>query len=147
MQQARKYVSSDNYVPEGEIPQNAATNFTSPDCGSYQGTASGPPLMAGQGLLAINGNTDLSSCIVGKDGANVSSIYLVNMPRFSFYQYQVNVYGQGPSGAGSWYFYLYFTDQTGDTYKLKLFRSEPAWHYVQFNSDAPGIVQVTWDGA
>lgn len=146
MQQARKYVSSDNYIPEEVAPSNAASNFTSVDCGLDQGQAEGPPLMPGAGLLAINGNTNLSSCIVGKDGASVTQIYVVNLPRFSYYQYQVNVYGQGPSGTGSGYFDLYFTDQTGDTYKLKLFRSELAWHYVQYNSDAPGIVQVNWDG-
>lgn len=141
----QKYVTSDNYLPEEAAPQTAATNFTSVDCGLDQGQAEGPPLMPGAGLLAINGNTNLSGCIVGKDNASVSTIYSVNMPSSAGYKYQILVYGQGPAGIGSGYFYLYFTDQTNDTYELKLYSSDPAWHYVQYNSAEAGIVQVTWE--
>jgi hypothetical protein len=54
------------------------------------------------------------------------------------------VYGQGPSGIGSGWFELIFTDQTNSDYSVKLYSSSPGWHYVEYNSDSPGITQLSW---
>ncbi len=55
------------------------------------------------------------------------------------------VYGRGPSGFGSGWLELTFTDQTGSDYSLKLYSSTPAWHYVDYNSDSPGITTMRWE--
>ena len=115
-------------------------------------TAGGPalgvtPLLPEAGWLAINGSTDLSGCVVGPSGASVTSAYVTNQPprQYESFAYGVWVYGQGPSGFGSGSFELTFTDQTGSDYSVKLFSSTPAWHYVDYNSESPGITEMRWD--
>ncbi len=122
------------------------SNFTTTNCGSLNGTATGPALEPGSGYLAINGSTNLSSCIVGNNGANVVSIEVVINPiPQPIYAYIINVQGQGPAGFGSGHTDLFFTDETGDTYKLKISSSTAQLHTVQYNSSRPGIVSVQWN--
>jgi hypothetical protein len=60
------------------------------------------------------------------------------------FRYLIQVDGQGPSGFTSGSGYLFFTDQTGDTYHLSLFRHGRDIHEVSFNSDRPKIVKIRW---
>jgi hypothetical protein len=135
-------------TPPSDQPTSQGSNFTTDDGGDQSGSASGPALQPEGGWLAINGSTDLSGCIVGNSDASISQIYVSNQPPpdgfEKKYAYCVWVYGQGPKGAGSGRLWLTFTDQTGSTYSLSLYSSDPAWHYVNYNSDSPGITQVSW---
>jgi len=131
----------------GDQPATTGANFTSTSCGAEYGSAVGTtPLLPESGWLAINGATDLSSCVVGPHGASVTSVYVTNQPppAYEQFRYGIWVYGQGPSGFGSGWVELTFTDQTGSDYSLKLYSSTPAWHYVDYNSDSPGITKMAW---
>jgi len=127
-------------------PTSTGADFSSNSCGQNYGTAQGSaPLMPEGGWLAINGTTDLSQCVVGPDGASVSQVYVSNRaPLSAKYGYCIWVYGQGPSGFDSGRSEVVFTDQGNSTYSLTLFSSSPAWHFVEYNSDSPGIVQMNW---
>ena len=129
-------------------PTTTGADFTSTSCGGEYGSASGTtPLLPESGWLAINGSTDLSSCVVGPHGACVTSVYVTNQPPPAYaadFAYGIWVYGQGPSGFGSGWVELTFTDQTASHYSLKLYSSTPAWHYVDYNSDSPGITEMEW---
>lgn len=143
-------VELDERAPTDTLPsegprQATGSDFSSSNCGQVQGTATGPALMPGAGYLAINGNTNLSSCIVGNNGANVSSIYVTEMQPGSLCKYMILVNGQGPAGVGSGNLDLSFTDQTGDQYSLTLHSSTAKTHYVRYNSNGPGIVAVQWN--
>jgi hypothetical protein len=129
-------------------PTATGADFTSTTCGwDGGGSAVGTtPLLPEAGWLAINGNADLSSCVVGPHSASVTSVYVTNRPPLEFeaFAYGVWVYGQGPSGFGSGWLELTFTDQTGSDYSVKLYSSTPAWHYVDYNSASPGITTMRW---
>lgn len=135
-------------TPPSDQPTSQGSNFTCDDPGGESGSANGPTLAPEAGWLAINGTTDLSTCIVGSSGASVSQIYVSNQPRqdnsFENYQYGIWAYGQGPAGFDSGRLWLTFTDESGSSYDLSLFSSDPAWHFVDYNSDSPGITQVSW---
>jgi hypothetical protein len=118
-------------------------NFTSNNCGQVNGTATSDTGLQPGADVAINGNTDLSSCIVGNSGGKVYGIRLVS--NAGFYSYRVDVDAQGPSGIGSGSINLAFTDQTGDTYKLAITSSRREEHTVSYNSDKPSIVKITWN--
>lgn len=116
--------------------------FTSNDCGSVNGTALSTTGLQPGAEVSINGNTDLSSCVVGNHEGKVYGIRLVS--NAGFYKYRVDVDAQGPSGIGSGSIHLAFTDQTGDTYNLAITSSRREEHTVSYNSDKPTIVKITW---
>jgi hypothetical protein len=127
-------------------PTSTGADFSSATCaevvgGWAEGTT---PLLPEGGWLAINGSTDLSGCVVGPFGASLSQVYVTNRPTDPGYDYGIWVYGQGPSGIGSGWFELTFTDQTQSDYSVKLYSSTPGWHYVDYSSDSPGIMQMSW---
>ena len=115
--------------------------FTTSNCGQEEGTATG--VLQPDEYVAINGSTDLSQCIVGKDGARIFWIML--QKQAGFYEYKLTIMAQGPSGTGSGYFRLYFTDQEPDTYKLKIFSSTKETHELRYNSKEPNIVTIKWE--
>ena len=92
--------------------------------------------------MRINGKTDLSGCIQANDGGCVYGISLRRSE--GIYRYTVTVDAQGPSGFFSGSMYLKFTDQTGDVYRLSVFRSDRDTHTVSYNSDKPAIVNIQW---
>src|SRR4051812_48939042 len=73
--------------------------FINNDCGKASGvtTPQGGALNAGD-QVEINGSTDLSTCIVGNDGARVYSVHLINQA--GFFRYVVNVVHRGPGRLG-----------------------------------------------
>jgi hypothetical protein len=97
-------------------------------------------------LVSVNGNTDLSKIITGSDKAKIDWIKLEKASgiKGKLYSHSVKVYGRGPKGILAGNFYLYFTDQSGDTYELKLWSSSPGEHEVSFTSNAPYINKITW---
>jgi hypothetical protein len=121
-------------------------DYESKDCGQDSGTATQPNAnLAGDYKISINGNSDLSSCIVGPNGAKVYSIdvsapFNVNTAN----RVDMTVNGQGPSGAFSGGLELEFTDGTGDTYSLNITNSSRKDHSLFYNSDQPGILKFTW---
>jgi hypothetical protein len=116
--------------------------FTSSDCGNVNGSATSDTGLQPGADASINGNTDLSSCVIGNSEGKVYGIRLVS--NAGFYKYRVDVDAQGPSGIGSGSIHLAFTDQTGDTYNLAITSSRREEHTVSYNSDKPSIVKITW---
>jgi hypothetical protein len=68
-----------------------------------------------------------------------------DMKAGTWYDHTITVDGQGPSGFGSGWFNLKFTDQSGDTYSLGLYSSTRKSHTVSFDSKSPYIDKITWD--
>lgn len=130
--------------PRVAAPLGIGSNFSSSDCNNVNGSASGPALEPGVGFLAINGNTDLSSCVVGNYGGRVYQVYLSLNPPPSIYKYLLHVEAQGPAGVGSGSIWLVFTDGASDTYGLRIFSSTRAWQTVSYNSGSPGLVKLAW---
>jgi hypothetical protein len=121
----------------------SAVPFSNGSCGNTTGDTEpiGGALNPGD-QVEINGSTDLSTCIVGNSNARVYQITL--QKQAGFFDYVLDVIAQGPSGLGSGWLYLYFTDQTGDRYSLGIYSSTQQQHTVAFNSDQPGIVKIEW---
>ena len=90
----------------------------------------------------VNGGP-VSNCVIGNDGAKIFEIWLTTTTG-PIYKYQIRVNGQGPSGIFGGYFYLAFTDESGDTYYLKLYSSTREDHIVDFNSAKPNIMKIWW---
>jgi hypothetical protein len=107
--------------------------------GYYSATASGG-MQPGQSAT-VNGNSP-QNCVVANDGAKVFTIELVK--NAGFYDYQVRVEAQGPSGPFSGSMYLAFKDQTNDVYYLSIYSSKREWNTVSYNSSSPNIVAIYW---
>lgn len=140
------YITSESEregLSPGPVPMGTSADFTSSDCGKVNGLATGPALKPGAGVLAINGNTDLSSCVVGNYGGCVYQIYLAKHD--GHWGYEIWVEAQGPSGAGSGSIWLTFGDESGDHYLLRIYSSTKKWHYLRYNSDKPGITSLNWN--
>jgi len=90
---------------------------------------------------SVNGGP-VSNCVTGNDGAEIFNIWLTKIP--GVYPYQICVDGQGPSGIGSGYIHLAFTDASGDTYYLKIYSKNREQHTVDYSSTAPNIVKIWW---
>lgn len=93
--------------------------------------------------LRLNGNEDLSSCVLGNDGACAYGIQLKQSP--GIYDYVVQVDAQGPSGAFSGAMYFAFKDASGDIYHLSVYSSTRSVHTVRYNSNQPAIVEFRWN--
>jgi hypothetical protein len=143
-----------NWLPPGEVPAQGHPLFIRYEvtagalqghfvgqCGENSHATSAGGLQPGQSVT-LNGQTDLSHCIVANNNAAVFSIALnrISGP----YTYQVTVDAQGPEGPFSGSMYLYFTDQSGDRYLLTVFRHARDTHTVSYNSRAPTIIKIEW---
>lgn len=120
-------------------PEIPVANFTSSDCGQDSGTATGDLPIDYQ--MSINGDTDLSNCIVGPSGAYVQSIHYKS--RGGIRHGEVIVYGAGPSGTGSGRLHLVFESAGGEQHTLSLFSSSPGEHTDRFE-DTTDLVSVRW---
>lgn len=140
------YITSESereVLSPGPLPLSTGANWTSSDCGKTTGQATGPALLPGTGLLAINGNTDLSGCVVGNYGACVYQVYTSQSS--TAFGYEIWVQAQGPSGVGSGSIWLTFVDQSGDPYGLRIFDSTKKWHFVRYSSKKPGLTSMNWN--
>jgi len=135
------------FAQPGDVPQQGVVgaDFSSDDCGEHSGNAQGGALLAETGWLAINGSTDLSSCIESYSVATVQQLFMSNEPPEPVLSACIWVYGQGPEGAGSGSLELVFTDQDGDTHTLRLDSSTPQWHYLGLTSAKLGMVALQWE--
>ena len=124
------------------MTSNGTANFQG-DCGEctkgyYSATSQGG--MQPDQSATVNGNSP-QNCVVANDSATVYAIELQKIA--GFYDYQVRVDAQGPSGLGG-SMYLAFEDQSGDTYYLSIYSSKRQWHEVSYNSSQPAIVKIFW---
>lgn len=114
------------------------------DCGEASGTTPHSAQSAGMQPFqqaSINGGP-VNNCVVGNDGATVYGITLTKTA--GFYDYRITVDGQGPDALFGGFFYLAFTDGSGDTYYLSIYSSTREQHTVDYNSDQPNIVKIWW---
>ena len=129
--------------PINNLTQYPAVNFTG-SCGEASGHAPNCAISTGMQphqSATVNGGP-VSNCVIGNDGATIFEISLTTTT--GIYQYQVTVDGQGPSGIASGYIHLAFTDESGDTYYLKISSSTREQHIVDFNSAKPNIMKIWW---
>jgi hypothetical protein len=126
-------------VPEGV----SRVAFTTSDGGRAKGRAAAASgsLFPGD-AVEIDGSTDLSGVIVGKKGARVYSIRMDTSS--AYYDFVIEVDGQGPKGLRSGTLDLRFVDENDTTYKLGLFLSDRRRHTVRYDSDLPGIKEIRW---
>jgi hypothetical protein len=96
------------------------------------------------GQVNINGNKDLSTCMIGNNGACVYGISLTKGDGTRIYDYVLNVDAKGPEGFGSGSMYLAFTDDSGDTYHLSIYSSTRSMHKLRYNSERPVIKKIFW---
>ncbi|MCQ4200363.1 hypothetical protein M4J06_003916 [Streptomyces coelicoflavus] len=111
-------------------------------CGENQSAKSATGLKVNQ-KVRINGEEDLSSCVIGN---NEACVYGISLSRIAhpIYSYSVNVDAQGPRGLFAGSFYLAFKDQTGDVYHLGIFDSRRNTHTVMYNSSNAPITEFKW---
>jgi len=96
------------------------------------------------GQVNISGSKDLSTCLVGNNGACVYRISLTKVEGTRIYDYVLNVDAKGPEGFGSGSLYLAFTDDSGDTYRLSIYSSTRSMHTLAYNSERPVIKKIAW---
>lgn len=120
-----------------------SATFSTDSCGRTSGRLDpvSEPLRPGD-TLVVGGSADLSGCIIGNKDARVYSIVL--QPHEGVFGHVIDVVAQGPRGAFSGYLNLWFTDETGATYRLGIFESTKKKHTVAYDSDRPAIVRVNW---
>jgi hypothetical protein len=122
-----------------DSPAIPVSNFTSSNCGSDSGTATGDLPLDSQ--MAINGSTDLSNCVVGPSGAYVASVMFKS--RGGLRHGEIYVYGAGPSGTGSGTLDLVFETSGGERHTLSLWSSSPGEHTDRFE-DTTDIISMSW---
>jgi predicted phosphodiesterase len=143
------------WMPPGQVPENGHPLFVdfkvlpgvvegsfSGTCGQNSSAVSVAGLHPGESVI-LNGNSDLSSCMVANNNAAVFGIRLEKIS--GTYDYQLRVDAQGPKGASSGNMYLYFTDASGDRYLLKIFVHKRKTHTLNYNSKAPAIMMIEWN--
>lgn len=130
----------------GVTPMNVPFEIKEKTNESGRAVAKNGPLYLGD-QVEIDGSVDLHSVIVGKKNACVYKVTLGKAHVLTVYNYAVDVDAQGPKGFHSGTMLLYFTDQTGKPkgqYSLGIIDSKRKPHYVDYNSDQPGIVEIEW---
>ncbi len=102
-------------------------------------------------LTSING-TELKDIITFNDGGYIDSFYTTyqgdNYDSYyesPLYDYGISVHGRGPKGLTSGSGYLHFTDESGDTYNLSIWLHAASSHKLDYNSDQPMIVKISWN--
>lgn len=120
-------------------PEIQKGDFTTQNCGTYPGFATGNMPLDSQ--MAINGCTDLSECVVGPHHAYVQSVHFKS--RGGVRQAEIIVYGAGPAGTGSGRLNLIFTSESGQEHTLSLFSSSPGKHTDRFR-DTSAITSLNW---
>ncbi|HEY1411723.1 MAG TPA: DUF4474 domain-containing protein, partial [Rhodopila sp.] len=124
-----------------EVTPGAQQGHFTGRCGENSQAASAAGLQPGQSVV-LNGDQDLSRCMVANNNAAVFGIALSQTS--GPYSYQVTVDAQGPEGLFSGSMYLYFTDQSGDRYLLTVFKHARDTHTVGYNSSTPAIMKIEW---
>lgn len=126
-----------------EMAAYPTVNFNG-NCGEASGDTPNCATSTGMQVFQqanVNGGP-VSNCVIGNNSAQIFNIWLTKTT--GIYSYQLCVDGQGPSGIGSGYIHLAFTDASGDTYFLKIYSSTREQHTVDYNSDAPNIMKIWW---
>jgi hypothetical protein len=105
--------------------------------GEANGSLTGGLLVPGGGPLTVNGYPSLGDVIPG-----ITSITLVgsNGPTYTC---TLQVVGACPPG--KYDNKMEFTDQSGDTYTLRIYSDTVETHTVNYNSSQPNISSITWD--
>jgi hypothetical protein len=98
--------------------------------GRMVGTKEGEPII-------VDGKAYVSGTIPG-----IESIKLETKAGI-FYDYTVVVKGACPKGY--WDNKLQFTDESGDTYTLRIFSTSLKEHTVNYHSSAGALIKITWD--
>jgi hypothetical protein len=130
---------------ENVVNQSKATanrDFTSQRCGQITGIAFGVAVPGGP-RATINGSDQWQNCVCG--GSSSAALYAWWVEQGGvFYQNRIVIDARGPSGAFNNIRFI-FTDETGDTYTLRVWDTSRKQHYVDYNSSAPPIISIAWD--
>lgn len=96
------------------------------------------------GKLVANGQTIIVDGKAFEPGIipGINRIWLTSKSGI-FYDYTIYVNGACPKG--KWDNKLQFTDESGDTYVLRIYATDEKDHYVNYHSTAGKIVKISWD--
>ncbi|HWR55723.1 MAG TPA: hypothetical protein VN462_04420 [Negativicutes bacterium] len=96
------------------------------------------------GKLVPNGQTLIVDNEAFQPGVipGIDRIWLTSGPGV-FYDYTIHV--QGACLPKAWDNKLEFTDESGDTYILRIYSSSAKEHSVNYHSSAGKIIKITWD--
>lgn len=117
------------------------TPFTPSHAGENQGSLSDGVLAVQGGNIEIAGYNNLSAVI-----PSIQSIELrpyLGDSSDNGYTNTIAVYGACPPGKTD--NKMTFTDETGDTYTLRIYSDTASQHTVDYGSRGPQIVTITWD--
>lgn len=112
-------------------------SFNSGDQGKDQGTLAGGLLVPNMGPVIVNGQVMPEDFIPG-----ITSIALTG-DSGPIYTCTIVVDGACPEDKTD--NKLEFTDESGDTYVLRIYSETKKEHTVHYNSSAPNITKITWD--
>ncbi|HEX9984100.1 MAG TPA: hypothetical protein VGF69_12610 [Thermoanaerobaculia bacterium] len=131
--------TTQTFSPKSTAMPMAGTNqpFTANNAGSNNGSLTNGLLAVGGGEILVQGGLPISAVI-----PSIQSITLV-VDSGPVYTATLNVVGACPSG--SFDNAMQFTDQSGDTYSLRVYSSTVQTHTVSYNSSGPNITTITWD--
>ncbi|QNE77544.1 hypothetical protein F0344_25730 [Streptomyces finlayi] len=112
-------------------------SFNSGDKAKDRGTLAGGLLVPNKGPVIVNGEVMPQDFI-----PSITSIAVTgdSGPVFTC---TITVEGACPKGKTD--NKLEFTDESGDTYVLRIYSETRAKHTVYYNSSAPNITNITWD--
>ena len=91
-------------------------------------------------IITFNDGGYIDSFYTSYQGDNYDSYY-----ESPLYDYGISVHGRGPKGLTSGSGYLHFTDESGDTYNLSIWLHAASSHKLDYNSDQPMIVKISWN--
>lgn len=111
-------------------------SFTSVGGYGNKGSLENGLLVPGQAII-VDGKVGINGVIPGID-----NIWLTHETGI-LYDFTVHVQGACPKG--KWDNCIEFTDQSGDTYTLRIFDSSSKEHTVNYHSSAGAITRITWD--
>ncbi len=114
-------------------------NLSSTDCGKCPGVAYGTVPIGSS--ISINNSVDLHSCIVGPDGAYVSTITYESVKR-PVRPGTLYVYGRGPSTRGS-LLLTFATPNEPQGHTVHVHGSSPDWFSDEFEDVSP-ISSISW---
>ena len=121
----------------GPLATQPNTPFNATGAGTDNGSLTGGVLGVGAGEIQVTGYSSISDVI-----PSINSITVV-ADSGPTYTTTIKVVGACPSG--SYDNLLEFTDQSGDTYTLRIYSDTVKTHTVSYNSSEPNVTGITWD--
>lgn len=124
-------------VDGGVAANDSNVSFTVTNKGQNKGMLENGKLVPNGQTLIVDGKAFDSSIIPG-----INRIWLT-CDSGIFYDFTIHVNGACPKSKFN--ILLKFTDESNDTYSLRIYSASCKDHYVNYHSSAGNIKKITWD--